>query len=310
MLFKTGIAFAARTQAKSDTLNPSLILQTTLIWRRMVIGSGEPSIPGRALLLSAQAHTFTPFPSLYTMFPEAKPGPQPQGLTARQRKSRRADWAQASDWDYNVTSRYKKSPMPYDEGYREEFWEVISSAGIVENLHEPMAAYFPTLDVERGSKWYLRNPTQKGYIRMEFVTTTDGEITVALAGKHWLTLDILLMWLISWNQKGGGTTFTWEEFEQGEAYDDIQDTDLMAPHGRRRWIEDVFMLMKAGKLVAHALDVVDEETAERWFDRATTIDWLADNWLRALYGEALARKGDEDIKEYWAKFYEKSKGRV
>lgn len=110
--------------------------------------------------------------------------------------------------------------------------------------------------------------------------------------------------------KGGGTTFTWEEFEQGEAYDDIQDTDLMAPHGRRRWIEDVFMLMKAGKLVAHALDVVDEETAERWFDSATTIDWLADNWLRALYGEALARKGDEDIKEYWATFYEKSKGRV
>lgn len=247
---------------------------------------------------------------IYDMFPEAKPGLKPEGLTARQRNRRRAEWEQASDWNYNVTSRYNKSPVPYAEDYREKFWEVISSASIPENLHEPMAACFPTLDVQRGSKWYLRNLTQKEYIRMELVTTSDGEITVALAGKHWLTLDILLVWLISWNQKRDDTTLTWEELEQGQAYNGIQDPNLMNPHDRRRRINEVCMLMKAGKWAAHALDVVDEEMGEGWFDRTNTINWLSSNWLRAIYGEALMRNGDEDVKEYWAKFYEESEGRV
>ncbi|KAH6880637.1 hypothetical protein B0T10DRAFT_411533 [Thelonectria olida] len=223
---------------------------------------------------------------MYDMFPEAKPGPQPQGLTPRQKKRRRAEWEQASDWNYFVTSRYNKSPLPYDEGYREEFWKVISSAGIPENLHKLIAACFPTLEVEHGSKWYLRNLTQKEYIRMELITTADGEVTVALEGKPWLTLDILLMWLISWNQKRDGTTFTWEELnERGRVGDD-------------------FMLMRAGIWAAHALDVVDEEMGEGWFDRTDTIDRLSNNWLRALYRAALARKDDEDVKEYWAKLYE------
>jgi hypothetical protein len=200
--------------------------------------------------------------------------------------------------------------MPYDEGYREEFWKVVSSAGIPENLHEPMAACFQTLDVEHGSKWYLRNLTQKEYIRMELITTTDDEITVALAGKHWLTLDILLMWLISWNEKSSSTIFTWDQCEQGEAYNDIQDTDLTAPDGERGRIEKVFRWMRAGKWAAHALDVVNEEMSDGWFDRTDTINRLSDNWLKAIYGQALARKRDKAVKEYWAEFYKQSKERV
>ncbi|KAK7397982.1 hypothetical protein QQX98_012648 [Neonectria punicea] len=252
-------------------------------WRTKYSWAGTP-------IICTGTHLHALPQRIYDIFPEAKPGRKPQGLTPRQEKSRRAEWEQASDWNYNVTSRYSESPMPYDEGYREEFWEAISSAGIPENLHEPMAACFPTLDVERGSKWYLRNLTQKEYIRMGSVTIADGETTVALAGKHWLTLDILLMWLISWNQKGGETTFTWEEFEQGDVYDDIQDADLVDAGDRRRRIEEAFKLTKAGKWAAHALDVVDEEMGEGWFDRTDTIERLSDNWLRALHGESLSRK--------------------
>ncbi|KPM39396.1 hypothetical protein AK830_g7151 [Neonectria ditissima] len=203
---------------------------------------------------------------MYDMFPEATPSPPPQGLISRQRISR-ANRNEASEWNHNVTNSYNKNPIPYDESYRENFGKIVSLAGIPERLHEAMAACLPTLDIEHGSKWYLRNLTQKEYIRMEIAKTTTGEITVVLLGKNWLTLDILLMWLISWSQKDYETGFTWEELEQGDVYNDIQDADLMDTNRRERRIGQVFKSMKAGKWAAHALDVVDVEMGEGWFDR-------------------------------------------
>ncbi|ENH64830.1 hypothetical protein FOC1_g10005597 [Fusarium oxysporum f. sp. cubense race 1] len=51
-----------------------------------------------------------------------------------------------------------------------------------------MKACLPTLNLEPGSNWFLRNLTDQEYIRMEAVVTPDDEATISLPGQRRLGL--------------------------------------------------------------------------------------------------------------------------
>ncbi|EEU34695.1 uncharacterized protein NECHADRAFT_94847 [Fusarium vanettenii 77-13-4] len=171
-----------------------------------------------------------------------------------------------------------------------------------------MAASFPTFTINLGTKWYLRNLTQKEYICMEAIVTADGEVTISFIETHWLTLDILLLWLISWRGKDGNDSWSWEQLRQFEGITDEGLGDIMIDptYGP---LDDDFWPIWAGNWAGHSLDVVADEVLEEWVDRSDMIRLLSGKVLRTLYGLAMAEVGGAES-AYWANIFEQSGGVV
>lgn len=211
-------------------------------------------------------------------------------------------------WYDEATTQFEMRPIPYDDDYREVFWKQINSSGIPQKFHELMAASFPIFGVEAGTRWYLRNLTQNEYICMEAIVTDDGECTVSFVGSRWLTLDILLLWLIRWRGKRDHDTWSWEQLEKFEGVTDEGLGDIMADptYGP---LDDDFWPIWAGNWAGHSLDVVADDVDEGWIDRTGTIDLVSGKILRTLYGLAMAEVGGEES-DYWARMFEQSGGVV
>ncbi|KAI8716153.1 hypothetical protein NCS52_00908300 [Fusarium sp. LHS14.1] len=239
--------------------------------------------------------------SISEIFPRARPEVVPQGHAAGEGPR---TCTQPRLWFDEATEKFEKSPIPYDDDYREEFWKQIRSSGIPIRFYEPMAASFPTFTIRPGTKWYLRNLTQKEYIRMEAIVTADGEVTISFLETHWLTLDILLLWLISWRGKFGNDTWSWEHLRlfQGITDEGLGDIMIDPTYGP---LDHDFWLIWAGNWAGHSLDVVADEVLEGWVDQSDMIKLLSGKVLRTLYGLAMAEVGGAES-EYWAKIFEQS----
>ncbi|KAF4465983.1 epoxide hydrolase 2 [Fusarium albosuccineum] len=267
-----------------------------LRWRNAYSWAGTP-------IICAGSKVETLPQPLYDMFPSAVPKPIPEGVQSDEER-RMGPHNRPRVWFDEAAERYEKRPIPYDDAYREEFWERIGSAGIPEKFHKPMAASFPTFSVELGSKWYLRNRTLKEYIRMEGIVTADGEVTVSFVGNHWLTLDILLMWLISWRGRRNSQVCSWERLKLFRGLTDSGIGDIMIDptYGPG---DHSFWPIWNGNWAGHSLDVVAEEVDKGWVDQSSTIDLISDGMMRTFYGLAMAEVGIEEEK-YWEKIYKDS----
>ncbi|KAJ4249781.1 hypothetical protein NW762_012123 [Fusarium torreyae] len=245
--------------------------------------------------------------SIYSMFPESIP----EGMPEEHDTSNIHGWKsrfRPTQWHNDMIKECEKRPDPYDDQYLEEFWKHIHSAGIPKMFHEPMAASFPSFSIESGSKWCLRNLTQKEYIRMEGIVTSDGEATVCFVGNHWLTLDILLIWLITWRGDRFLKTWSWEQLDEfvGVTDEGLGDIMIDPTYGP---LDHKFWPIWAGRWAGHSFDVVNECTlGAEWVDRSSNIDSLSGKMLRTLYGLALAEV--EEARDYWAEIFEKSGGVV
>ncbi|KAM0548766.1 hypothetical protein ACHAPJ_009762 [Fusarium lateritium] len=243
---------------------------------------------------------------IYSMFPESIP----EGIPEEHDTSNIHGWKsrfRPTQWHNDMIKECEKRPDPYDDLYREEFWKHIHSTGIPKRLHKPIAASLPSFSIESGSKWYLRNLTQKEYIRMEGIVTFDGEATVSVVGNHWLTLDILLLWLITWRGDRFLNTWSWEQLEEfvGVTDEGLGDIMIDPTYGP---LDHEFWPIWAGPWAGHSFDVVTGCTTlgAEWVDRSSNIDLLSGKMLRTLHGLAMAEVGE--ARDYWAEIFERSGG--
>ncbi|KAF9773098.1 hypothetical protein IL306_009141 [Fusarium sp. DS 682] len=234
-------------------------------------------------------------PALYNKIPELWPEetiePGRPGRHDTHTKSRAKAWLDKS------RGKYDKISFPYDSSYPEVFSKLIGSAGIPESRHVTMKACLPVFGIETGSKWYLRNLTDDEYIRMEAIVTSDEEATIALPGRRWLTLDILLLWLISWRGDGKQDAWEWEDIEDFEGFTDqnLSDTWHDPTYGP---VNEHFWPLFAGPWACHNLDVVTERELDAgWTDRTKSIETLAPKILRLFLGYSMA--GHKQNEEYW-----------
>ncbi|KAF4970773.1 hypothetical protein FZEAL_9976 [Fusarium zealandicum] len=244
--------------------------------------------------------------SIYDMFPSAIPEAIPDKLDSGEH-GQMLSQNRPGVWHNEAIERYEKTPVPFDDLYLDGFWKHIRSAGIPPELQESMAATFPTFSIEPGSKWYLRNLTQNEYIRMEAIITSDGEVTISFLGNHWLTLDIILLWLISWRGDDARDTYSWEQLEQFVGVTDtgLGDTMIDPTYGP---LDHTFWPIWAGPWAGHRLDVVADEVGVGWVDRTGMIESLSGKWMRTLYGNALYDR--DGVEQYWAEVFEQSGGAV
>jgi hypothetical protein len=213
-----------------------------------------------------------------------------------------------NDWYHSVIEPWQGTPCPYDSLYLEAFSEQIRSADIPDKLHSSMKASLPTLDVEMGSKWYLCNLTQKEYICMEGVVTRKGEATVSLKETHWLTLDMLLLWLITWRgEEDTQDVWSWDELKNFAGFSDerLEDTLMDPTYGP---LNDKFWPMWAGVWTGHRLEVVAERKLDvDWVNRTDDVESLANKMMRLFYGLSIA-EGSQWNRKYWAKVFKESGG--
>ncbi|KAF4442947.1 hypothetical protein F53441_11591 [Fusarium austroafricanum] len=267
-----------------------------LLWRNAYSWAGSPLI--------CVGSNLTTLPScLYEMFPETVPdnvsGHEDTGESRDERELTRP-----KIWYEELTTRCTKIPFPYDGEYPLAFLKHISSAGIPESLHGPMKAHLPTFSIELGSKWYLHNLTQKEYIQTEGIIAEDGEATIAFLGQKWLTLDILLLWLISWRGEESNA-WTWETIETFQGISDLKLEDIwMDPtYGP---LDDSFWPIWHGPWAGHSLDAVAErELDTTWTDRTSNIHTLAPKMRRIFYGLSLAEFGG-GRRDYWEEIFKQS----
>ncbi|KAF5585409.1 hypothetical protein FPANT_7518 [Fusarium pseudoanthophilum] len=206
----------------------------------------------------------------------------------------------ASIWFEESVASYEKVPFPYDYLYEEAFLKQFKGAAIPKSLHSTMKTCLPRLSIEPGSGWLLRNLTDQEYIRMEAVVTSDDEATISLPGRQWLTLDILLLWLISWKadyKKKRRKAWTWDKLETfiGFTDQDLSDTSQDPAYGPMYYD---FWPIWVGPWAGHRLDVVTEKSLDNdWKDRTENITRLAPKMLRIFYGRSLATQ--KENLDYW-----------
>ncbi|KAF4987443.1 hypothetical protein FDECE_15433 [Fusarium decemcellulare] len=246
--------------------------------------------------------------AIYNVCPGAREVPC---SSSNGRRSRNEGRTQPQRWNERVIRDYDEPDQPGLNSYRQNLMELVSLSGIPEDLHPHMLSCLTEHGASSGSKWYLRNHTAGEYIRMEFAggQSSNKDSTITLVGHRWLTLDILLMWLVSWNCRSEPSKTCparWEEYKEiGVKFEDmvLEDGDLSSEVLSA--IIQVFRRIGAGKWAGHSLDVVDErfeELTEGWFDRTSTIQKNSRDWLVAIYGEALRKPSCSNYREYWAEF--------
>ena len=210
-----------------------------------------------------------------------------------------------SAWKQSAMHDYTPLPPPDLEYHqRRRIPDLLLSSGIPESLHEPLKSCLTFHDLDDEGQWYLRSLTTKQYIRMELVKDQSiSELTtVSLTGNRWLTLDILLMWLINWQ----------ESDELPKAVPRRKPSDLVKnvfKNGSRVIESEVaqmrgyFMEMYTGKWAGHCLDVVKhvQPRLEGWTDITGEIEESSQRWFAGIYLEVYL-VNDRDQKKYWDHF--------
>lgn len=126
---------------------------------------------------------------------------------------------------------------------------------------------------------------------MEAVVTSDGEATISLPGRQWLTLDILLLWLISWKadyKKKRKKAWSWEQLETFIGLTDQELSDVSKDLSFGTMYYDFWPIWD-GPWARHRLGVVIETGLDSdWKDRTENITRLAPKMLRMFYRRSLA----------------------
>ncbi|KAM0354872.1 hypothetical protein ACHAPU_000708 [Fusarium lateritium] len=290
----------------------ALALGSQTLWKHAVTWAqngyvrwrNEYSWANTPLICAGSKLEFIPH-SIYDICPETTPDELPTVDSPDTPEPRTQ--SRPNTWYHKTMKSYQKTPFPFDDVYIDAFTKHIKSANIPENLHGLMQGSLPTLRVEQGSKWYLRNLSKSEYICMEAITTSDGEATVSLKATNWLTLDMLLLWLISWRGDSSQDVWSWEELEDFVGFTDmnLEDTVMDPTYGP---LDHKFWPMWAGNWAGDRLDVVAEcEFNASWIDRTNWVDTLANKMMRTFYGLALA-EGEPATQLYWAEIFKRSGG--
>ncbi|KAM0425976.1 hypothetical protein ACHAPT_008915 [Fusarium lateritium] len=206
-------------------------------------------------------------------------------------------------WVAEAITQYQKAPSPEYHVPITEFWKHISSSGIPENRHSQMASCLNTCAFKSGAGCYLRSLTAKEYIRLELVKK-GVDITAKFVGHDWLTLDILLIWLISWARRQPVPAIDWSDEQQTEelAWDFGVGPEGILNLETASRARAVLGFKTAGKWAGHRLDVVDEASEEMsadWHDRTPDIEKCTRNWLMATYARSLRLKVQPGMRKYW-----------
>ncbi|GKU22178.1 hypothetical protein FLAG1_09389 [Fusarium langsethiae] len=259
-----------------------------LIWTNTYSLAGTPIIYASSLLKTLP-------PCLYPKYPNTVPE---ETRDEEVLDSQKRVVTPATAWLDNILLQSYQAPLPNHDSYTKSFDRTITMANIPDHLHENMRSCLPTLTIKRGSKWLLRNLTNNEYIRMESVVTEEGEETVSHVGNKWLTLDILLLWLITW-RGDQANPWSWEELERyvGKTVDDMMYS--LIGFFNHRPVTDEFWPIWTGNWAGHSLEVVtDREMDEVWIDRTDEIERLSQKMLRMMY--ILSRQnGTPKTKRHW-----------
>ncbi|RGP63916.1 hypothetical protein FSPOR_8243 [Fusarium sporotrichioides] len=262
-----------------------------LRWRNAYSLAGTP-------ILYASSRLRTLPQCVYDMYPGSVPTETRQEMSSPSLYSQRRMVTRSTAWYRDIMLKSHQAPFPYDELYIESFDNMITMADIPDHFHASMRSSFPTMTLGKGSKWLLLNMTNNEYIRMESVITTEGEKTVSHPGNDWLTLDILLFWLICWRGDGRQNTWSWEELDEfvGMTEEMIDDTLHDPTYGP---LDDKFWPVWTGNWAGHSLEVVTDRDLDRlWVDRTNSIEKLASKMLLTMYGLALA-EGSFKARKHW-----------
>ncbi|KAI1071812.1 hypothetical protein LB507_005263 [Fusarium sp. FIESC RH6] len=211
-----------------------------------------------------------------------------------------------SAWKQSAMHGYTSLPPPELEYHqRRRIPDLLSSSGIPESLHEPLKSCLAFHDLDDEGQWYLRSLTTKQYIRMELVKdqTISELTTVSLTGNRWLTLDILLMWLINWQEsdelpKAGPTR------KPSDLVKNVFNNGSRVIESEIAQMRGYFMEMYTGKWAGHCLDVVKhaQSTMESgWTDITGEIEESSQRWFAGIYLEVYL-VNDRDQKKYWDRF--------
>ncbi|UZP38756.1 hypothetical protein NXS19_006572 [Fusarium pseudograminearum] len=129
--------------------------------------------------------------------------------------------------------------------------------------------------------------------------------TISLTRNPWMTLDILLIWLITWE---AGRNRPPENIPREILRDQI--TKIMTNRGAIITASDVtqirsyFTDMSSGRWAGHSLDVVQlvhSKMESGWTDITGEIQDASQRWFVAIFYDAV-RLGQTKYIEYWRRF--------
>ncbi|KAM0396918.1 hypothetical protein ACHAQC_004441 [Fusarium culmorum] len=191
--------------------------------------------------------------------------------------------------------------------YFQELVRLSPTSGISKGFHRLMeACLFPEESGGQG-QWCLRDFTTNEYIRMEPVRdrSISEHPTISLTRNPWMTLDILLVWLITWE---AGRNRSPENVPREILRDQI--TKIMSNRGASVTVSDVtqirsyFTDMSSGRCAGHSLDfvqLVHNKMENGWTDITGEIQDASQRWFVAIYYDAV-RLGQTKYVEYWRRF--------
>jgi hypothetical protein len=188
----------------------------------------------------------------------------------------------------------------------QELVRLLPLSGISKSLHLLMKSCLFPEELGDEGQWCLRDFTTNEYIRMELVRdhTISEPSTISLTGSHWMTLDILLIWLITWQ---AGNDKTSEEVPRGNPRDQIKKiftNGSTVTESDITQIRSYFTDMYFGRWAGHSLDVVQlvpSKMESGWTDITDEIQDVSQWWFAGICLEAFLLKQTKYI-EYWERF--------
>ncbi|KAL6916779.1 hypothetical protein FSST1_008274 [Fusarium sambucinum] len=190
--------------------------------------------------------------------------------------------------------------------YFRELVRLLPSTGISKSLHVLMESCLLPGEFDDKRQWYLRDFTTNEYIRMELVQdrTISEHDTISLTRNPWMTLDILLIWLITWQ---AGYDKPSKEVPRGNPRDQIKKiftNGVSVTAYDIAQIRAYFTDMYYGRWAGHSLDVVQlvqSKMESGWTDITGEIQDVSQQWFVAIYLEAFLLKETKYL-EHWGRF--------
>jgi hypothetical protein len=210
-------------------------------------------------------------------------------------------------WNQNLLRDHASLTLSdVEPPYCQELFRLLPLSGIPESLHGLIELCLVSEKLDGEGQWYLRDFTTNEYIRMERVQdhTISKHTTVSLAGNPWMTLDILLVWLITWQ---GGSDKISKEVPGGNPRDQIKEVSTNSSNISEPEIAQIrsyFTDMYFGRWAGHSLDVVklvQTKMESDWSDITGDIEDVSQRWFAGIYLEAHLLKEARHI-EYWDRF--------
>ncbi|KAI6774604.1 hypothetical protein HG531_001453 [Fusarium graminearum] len=191
--------------------------------------------------------------------------------------------------------------------YLQELIRLSPTSGISKGFHRLMESCLFPEEFGGQGQWCLRDFTTNEYIRMEPVRdrSISEHPTISLTRNPWMTLDILLIWLITWE---AGRNRSPENVTREILRDQINK--IMSNHGAGVTASDVTQIrsystdMSSGRWAGHSLDVVQlvhNKMESGWTDITDEIQDASQRWFVAIYYDAV-RLGQTKYVEYWRRF--------